>query len=306
MKIAVTGATGFIGRYIIKALLAQGHDIVVVGRSAPAEDHRLTFIRSDLLARDNYSWIADHRPSHLLHLAWYAEHGKFWTSPLNLDWCDVTVRLTAAFCEYGGERIVIAGSCAEYDWSFGYCREEITPINPTTLYGIAKDSARRMAERICQTHRVSFAWGRIFFPFGPGEHTQRLIPSVAHALLGWRPPFAINTQHWRDFLPVESIAAGFVFLLNQKVSGVFNICSGRPTQLSELIRYLGTVLDKDPAPLLARTVHQKDIPHFLVGDNTVLLNIGWQPKYDLWDSLQYYAKSIAETQDYAEATLRKL
>lgn len=299
MRVAVTGATGFVGRYVVKALIAQGHDVLVVGRSAPAENHRLTFIRSDLLARDSHSWIADYQPSHLLHLAWYAEHGKFWTSPLNLDWCDATVRLTTAFCEHGGERIVIAGSCAEYDWSFGYCREEITPTNSTTLYGIAKDSARRMAEEICQTHGVPLAWGRIFFPFGPGENTQRLIPSIIHTLLGWRPPFEINTRHWRDLLPVENVADGFVFLLNQRASGVFNVCSGTPVQLGEIIKFLGIVLDKEPEPLLARTVHQKDTPRFLVGDNIALLTLGWQPKYDLWDRLQHYAKSIAERKNFA-------
>lgn len=292
MKIVVTGGTGFIGRYVIGYLVEQGHDVLCVGRSAPIESSLVTFIKFDLLNDYDYTWIFEYQPSHLLHLAWYAEHGKFWTSLLNLDWCQATIRLIDAFCKSGGKRVVVAGSCAEYDWSYGYCTEAITPANPATLYGIAKDSARRMSSEICRLSDVSFAWSRVFFPFGLGENSNRLIPSVTHALLGNIEPFSISIQQWRDLLPVEVVADALVFLLNQNDSGSFNVCSGRPTQLCEIIKQIALIVGKDAAILLSQSIEQPKAPKFLVGDNTLLSSIGWQPVYDLWDSLRLYVDAI--------------
>lgn len=294
MRIAVTGATGFIGRYVINSLVRQGYDVLSVGRTVNIDSGITPVIKFDLLEEYDYSWLSEYKPSHLLHLAWYAEHGKFWTSNLNLNWCDATVRLIDAFCKYGGERVVVAGSCAEYDWNFGYCKEEITPSNPSTLYGITKDSARRMSSEICHLSSVSLAWGRVFLPFGLGENSNRLIPSVTQVLLGNKLPFSISTQQWRDILPVEVVADALVFLLVQKKSGVFNICSGKPTQLADIIKYIAISINKDPEILLSQSAEKSESPKFLIGDNALLTAMGWQPKYDLWDRLHLYVNTIAD------------
>ncbi len=290
---AITGATGFIGRHVISILLNQGYQVFVIGRSAPASDSRVTFIEVDLLKEKKHQWISEYQPSHLLHLAWYAEHGKYWTSPLNLNWCDATVQLIHAFVEQGGERVVVAGSCAEYDWSFGYCHEEKTPSHPTTLYGVAKDCARRLAEQICAMKGVSLAWGRIFMPFGLGESPQRLIPSIIQAFLGLRPPFAIEIYQWRDILPVEVVADGLIFLINQQDSGIFNICSGRPIQLSEVIQKIGKILDQDPNFLLSRGHFSNKANSFLVGSNGSIVEKGWYPEYCLETSLEKYINVLS-------------
>lgn len=300
MKIAITGATGFIGRHILDLLLAQDYDVVVVGRTAPLiENHLITFIKSDLLEyqENQYSWIVEHQPTHLLHLAWYAEHGKFWNSTQNIKWCDATVRLAQAFCQHGGQRMVVAGTCAEYDWTYGYCKEDITPTHPSTLYGIAKDNTRRMIEKICQDNTVQFCWGRIFLPFGTGEDKQRLIPSIVDMLLERKPIMPINTQHWRDFLPIEKVADGFVFLLKGDMTGVFNICSGRPLQLIEVLQSLASALDCNPAPILIRAANAETFPGFLVGDNSTLAGFGWDIQCDILQNLQHYGKNIAKIKE---------
>jgi len=292
IKVAVTGGTGFIGSYVINLLIEKGYDVLSVGRNCPSQHPNLTFIQHDLINDYDYSWLDKYKPTHLLHLAWYAEHGKYWTSPLNLKWCDTTVRLIEAFCTYGGQRIVVAGSCAEYDWSFGYCKEKITPSNPSTLYGLTKDSARRMGTEISRMANVSFAWGRVFFPFGMGENSNRLIPSVIQVFLGQKVPFFIGASQWRDILPVEVVADAFVFLLTQQESGIFNICSGKPTQISDIIKQLGFITNQDPNILLSKAIEQSNSPIFLAGDNTTISDLGWQPQYNIEDSLNLYVKIL--------------
>lgn len=298
MRIAVTGATGFIGRHVLEALLAQGHDdLVVAGRRAPPADARIAFVETDLLADDPGAWIARHRPSHLLHLAWYAEHGRYWESPLNDDWRAATVALARAFGAHGGGRLVAAGSCAEYDWTTGdRCREGETPLRPSSRYGREKDRARAEVEALCAAGGVSFAWGRVFYPFGPGEARARLVPSVVDALLGRRAPFPIRLEHRRDPMPVADVAGAFAHLLQADARGAFNVCAGVPVRLGDLVERIGAALGRDPRALLALGEPDGAGPRFLVGDDTALLATGWRHRYDPADYLQAYVRALAREQ----------
>lgn len=113
MRALLTGASGFLGRYVLDQLRRQGVDTVVIGRTCPGGPHGDT-IQADLLQLEDYTAIVQRaQATHLLHLAWYAEHGQYWTSPLNLRWLEASVRLVEAFCVAGGQKVVAAGSCAE-------------------------------------------------------------------------------------------------------------------------------------------------------------------------------------------------
>jgi len=285
MRVLVTGASGFIGRHILLALRQRGIDAVVVGRTRfqlPTQQ-----IQLDLLSVTNYTpLLHEAHATHLLHLAWQAEHGKYWTSPLNLRWQDATTRLVEAFCTTGGQQVVIAGTCAEYDWTHGYCREDSTPLNPATLYGTAKDATRRLVMSVCAQHQVPCAWGRIFLPFGHGESTSRLIPSLIGVFRGERAPFGVNTNAYRDFLHASDVAEGFVRLLTAETSGAYNLCSGEPTRLAEIVTTLASLLGADPAPVLALTPECPGEPPLIVGENLKLKALGWQPALTLAQGLE--------------------
>ena len=122
-------------------------------------------IRPDLpkAADDNgRSLYRDVQPELLLHLAWYAEHGKFWSSPENLRWVASTLDLLAAFAAAGGRRSVLAGTCAEYDWgaTAGPCEELSTPLRPATLYGAAKHGLHVVASAYAAQAGFELAWAR--------------------------------------------------------------------------------------------------------------------------------------------------
>src|SRR5439155_6654344 len=131
--------------------------------------------------------LAAVRPTHLLHLAWIATPGVYWTSPENHRWVEASLHLLRCFAAGGGRRAVLTGTCAEYDWSAaGVCHETQTPLRPTTVYGVCKDELRRRAEEVCRAAGVSLAWARLFFLYGPGEHPARLFPGVVQALRAGR------------------------------------------------------------------------------------------------------------------------
>lgn len=285
MRVLLTGGSGFVGRYVLNALQHQGIEVVTVGRARAQPS--VPFIEADLLSSTDFGPLLQQvQATHLLHLAWYAEHGKYWTSPLNLRWTEATTRLVEAFCAAGGQQVVIAGTCAEYDWVHGYCREDSTPLNPVTLYGTAKDATRSLVMAVCAQHQVPCAWGRIFLPFGRGESTNRLIPSLIDVFRGERAPFGVNATAYRDFLHASDVAEGFVRLLTTGASGAYNICSGEPVRLAEVVTTLASLLGADPEPVLALTTERPGEPPLLVGENLKLKALGWRPALTLAQGLE--------------------
>lgn len=282
MRVLLTGASGFLGRSVVELLSRHGIDTVLTGRRQPHGVLASNSLQVDLLGSVDFDeLVRSSGATHLLHLAWYAEHGKYWTSPLNFRWVDATVRLTESFCLAGGQKVVLAGTCAEYDWSYGYCSEANTPLNPATLYGTAKDVTRRLVTAVCAEHQVPCAWGRIFLPYGPGEDSRRLIPALTDVFDGKRAPFGVNATAFRDFLHVEDVAAGFLTLLQSEAAGTFNICSGRPIQIAEVVRMLAQSRNADPQLVLALSTERPGDPTLLVGDNKKISAFGWRATHEL-------------------------
>ena len=287
MRVLLTGASGFLGRYVLDSLRRQGIEIVMLGRRRAPDSAFADFIGADLLAAPDFAaLIKESRATHLLHLAWYAEHGKYWTSLLNLRWAEATTRLIEAFCEAGGQQVVAAGTCAEYDWLHGYCREDSTPLNPATFYGTSKDAARRLAMAVSAQYQVPCAWGRVFLPFGTGESSQRLIPSLIEVFRGERTPFGVNAPAYRDFLHASDVAEGFVALLRSGASDAYNISSGQPVQLGDVVRELARLLDADPQAVLCLSAERPGEPPLLVGENLKLKTLGWHPALSLAQGLE--------------------
>jgi nucleoside-diphosphate-sugar epimerase len=283
MRVLLTGASGFLGRYVLSQLIQRGIGVLVVGRSCP-DGYRGDFKQADLLQFREYAKIMQNaRPTHLIHLAWYAEHGEYWTSPLNLRWAEASVRLVEAFAAAGGQKVVAAGTCAEYDWSCGYCREDATPLKPASMYGTAKDATRRLLAAVCSAHQVAFAWGRLFLPYGAGEDSRRLVPSLIKVFQGERPPFGVNSNAYRDFLHADDVASGFIRLLLSDAAGSYNISSGRPTQIAEVVRTIAKTFNGKPRIVLDLSTERPGEPEILFGDSGKLKALGWQPVHSTAD-----------------------
>ena len=174
MRIIVTGARGFVGRAVMPLLLEQGHEIIAVtNNAAPAKSSGVEWLQLDLLDHEKVRGaLKAAKPEALLHLAWYTEHGRFWGAAENFEWALASIRLLEAFREAGGRRVLMGGTCAEYDWSDGLCIEDQTPTIPKSVYGKAKDLTRHYAQAYCQKPEcadLEFLWGRIFFPLCCGR-----------------------------------------------------------------------------------------------------------------------------------------
>ena len=286
MKVMITGATGFVGRYVVKELERQGIEYVSIQRGMLSDDRA---IQMDLLGTlELESLFQKFKPTHLIHVAWYAEHGKYWDSELNLQWVLATKRLVEAFCSSGGRHVVITGTCAEYDWSHGYCVEDVTPLKPKSLYGICKDTTRRIIELVVEKHGVSMSWARVFFPYGPGETSQRLIPSLFKAFKKEILPFGVNASSYRDLLHVEDAARALFACAQSNFVGAVNICSGAPVKISEVVDAVARINNCDPEMIFKLTPQNQEANNFLVGENKKLQSLGWKQEIMLGQGLMNY------------------
>ena len=183
---------------------------------------------------------------------------------------------------------MITGTCAEYDWTHGYCVEDVTPLRPKTLYGICKDTTRRVIELVVEKHGVSMSWARVFFPYGPGEASQRLIPSLFNAFKGDILPFGVNASSYRDLIHVEDAARAVMACTQSKFVGAVNICSGKPVQISSVVDIVARINNCDPEIILKLAPKNQEANNFLVGDNKKLQILGWKQEIVLEQGLLNY------------------
>ena len=302
-RVLVTGATGFIGRHTLAPLAARGFDVhAITSHAVEARDPVARWHSVDLFDRHAVSALmASLRPSHLLHFAWYAEPGKFWSSPHNLSWTAASLDLLMDFVSHGGRRITAAGSCAEYADSAVDCDEHVTPCRPATLYGSCKHAFHSILEAFAPG-RVSHAWGRIFHLYGPHEYPDRLVPSVILAVRDGRPALCTAGTQVRDFLHVQDVAEAFVALLDSDVEGAVNVASGVPVPVAEVVTRLGVHLGRpDLIRLGARPMPAQDAPRLTASVRRLRDEVGWQPTRDLdqglADTVSWWAGQMPSAPD---------
>ncbi len=283
-KVLITGGRGFIGQHCLPLLLAKNYEVHAVS-SQPVNqfNSNIYWHQANLLKPEEVSRLLSKiKPTHLLHFAWFAIPGEYWTSLENFKWVEGSLNLLQEFAHSGGERVVMAGTCAEYNWNYGYCSEKVTPLVPKTLYGVCKNSLQSMVDAFAQKTGITSAWGRIFFAYGPHEYGDRLVPSVIRSLLQGKTAPCSHGNQIRDFLYVKDVADAFVTLLDSPVSGPINIASGQPVTLKDIIYQIAEILNRSELIELGVIPTSANEPPLLVGDISRLRNeLCWQPQFSL-------------------------
>lgn len=288
MKVLLTGPSGFVGRHAMGHLLQRNCELHTIDIHPLPEELRGSIHHiADLLdAQQMHQFMKEIRPTHLLHLAWYVTPGKFWTSPDNIRWLQASLDLITAFLDRGGQRSVLAGSCAEYDWSGnGVLREEETPLRPATLYGASKAALYLMYGRMAALAHASAAWGRLFYLYGPHEAESRLVPYVIRSLLTGTPALCGSGTAVRDFLHVDDVGAAFVHLLFGAMEGPVNIGTGEGVSIATIARRIAEKIYRPELLHLGAKPDPSGEPPLLVADATRLRSLPFSPTWTLENGL---------------------
>jgi nucleoside-diphosphate-sugar epimerase len=284
-RVLVTGAAGFIGSHCVPLLVEAGYDVHgVVPEGVAPNAENVTWYTADLLEPDRlHGLVTEVRPTHLLHLAWFVAPGEYWRSTENVRWLKAGLDLAREFADAGGERSVMAGTCAEYEASDGPLVEGVTPLRPATLYGACKAALHLSTAQYFVERGVSAAWTHVFYLYGPGENPSRLVPSAIRAFLAGEEFCVAHPNDVRDFLHVEDVARAFVALVRSDAQGDFNIASGVGVSVGELV---GQVAEAVRRPELAHC--ERGVP----GSSRIVGTISRLPEETDWEARHTLAEGI--------------
>ena len=238
--VLTTGATGFVGRQIVSALMERGCAVRAVVRTG--SEHRFAeagalervVAAPDLWAADASWWAQACRGiDTVIHAAWYAEPGKYLQSPVNADCMAGTLRLADGAVAAGVRRFVGIGSCFEYDLGLGLL-PTAAPLKPTTPYAEAKVATFQALSQSLPARGQSFAWCRLFYLYGDGEDERRLVPYLHARLRAGEPAELTSGTQVRDYLDVREAGRMIVDTALGPAEGPVNICSGVPVTVREL------------------------------------------------------------------------
>jgi len=291
MKVFVTGASGFIGSHVTRALLSRGHSVAVLTKSADIpwrlqdiwgklekNPGKLDDLESLRLA------LKEIQPEACIHLAWYAEPGKYLESPENLNCLKTSLELFHELVQVECKQIVGAGTCAEYANSSEPLKED-SPTGPATPYASAKLSCLMLGRQLAELAKIHFAWGRIFYPYGPMEDERRVIPALIKSLTKGEFFPATSGEQVRDYIHVEDVADAFCVLAEKQAHNVFNICSGQPRTLRQLLEIVGRLVGRGELIQFGIKSPYSWEPPILTGENQRLKAIGWKSAYSLEQGL---------------------
>jgi UDP-glucuronate decarboxylase len=244
-KLLLTGASGFIGRNLIPFLEKSDTEIFILDKNAAAGCvENIHFIACNLHDHDAVRKILRSlQATHLLHVAWGMYPGNY-NHPDNFNWTQSSIFLLEEFVRNKGERVIMTGSCVEYDWSYGKCIENKTPIVHDTLYGASKNVLREYSTSFCNHHGIEFVWPRIFFLYGPHEPSQRLIAHVISSLLKGNTAIITNGDLYRDYVYVKECARVLADLVFHPITGTINIGTGIPVKIADIGKIAAEIIGR--------------------------------------------------------------
>jgi len=238
--VLLTGAGGFVGRQVYKALLKADVQIRLVlrhGRELPGQKHNQleNVIRTSDLFSESVEWWAEacSGVDTIIHVAWYAEPGKYLNSSKNIDCLAGTLNLARGAVTSGVRRLVGIGTCFEYEMGDKWLTID-TPLRPLTPYAGTKAAAFMALSQWLPAKSIQFAWCRLFYLYGEGEDQSRLVSYLRAKLEKGETAELTSGKQVRDFLNVADAGRMIADVALSDRIGPLNICSGVPITVRQL------------------------------------------------------------------------
>ena len=233
-RILVTGANGYIGRYVVKNLLDMGAEVLAADMRTEGIDPRARILQENIFSDKEGLFAALGSPDACIHLAW--KDGFVHNSDAHMGCLSDHYRVLRRMLQEGLPQILVMGSMHEVGYWEGAI-DENTPCNPVSLYGIAKDSLRRALFAMTSGQNVTVQWLRGYYIYGDDERSASIFGKICAAEERGQEWFPFTTgKNKYDFVEVDQLGKMIAATAMQReVTGIINCCSGVPVSLAEQV-----------------------------------------------------------------------
>jgi len=232
-KAIVTGANGYIGQGVVKALLDNNQTVIATDFCVDHIDERAECISSNLFEIDNpFEYYG--KPDVLLHLAW--RDGFRHYAPSHMEDLPKHLDFITKMVEAGVSQVAALGSMHEVGFFEGSINEA-TPTNPQSLYGVSKNALRQAVALLKKDHNFTYQWIRGYYIVGNVKYGCSIFSKIAEAVEQGKKTFPFTTgENQYDFLDYDEFCKQVAAVaMQKKVTGIINCCSGKPMKLAERV-----------------------------------------------------------------------
>ncbi|MBQ3834893.1 MAG: NAD(P)-dependent oxidoreductase [Elusimicrobia bacterium] len=290
-RVLVTGATGLIGKELIEPLKEAGFDIFAITIDKNNPDNCVHWISGNLFDENSIKTVMEEvKPEYLLNMAWCTT-GDYLSSDTNYKFLRAGISLLKYFKDNGGKRAVFAGTCFEYKFKDSSLKETDELDADKTVYTFCKNKLHEVAEFFCGMNNISFGYGRIFYVYGRNEDKTRLTGMIIDKLSRNEEVIIKSGKLYKDYMYAKDIAGAFVALLNSKVEGSVNICTGKAVSIKDFALEIGKQMGKEN--LIKFKDEPSNQPPIIVGDNSKLTKeVRYEYKLSLKDGVKLLMESL--------------
>jgi nucleoside-diphosphate-sugar epimerase len=289
VKILIIGS-GFIAGAIARKLESEGHELLIFSRSAKS-DINCKQVIGDIRNYEEFARTLTWSPQVIIHTAWITTHTKYLEDFSNIEYADFTIRLGTYVASMGVEHLIVLGSCAEYGLQEIPSTAGVTSLSPTSLYAKQKVRAFESTKEILGQSKSRLSWARVFQPYGPRQDEKRLIPNLIQSIKSKQQIDLVDTTSTLDWVTIRDISSAISWLIRHPAPIELDLGTSFGYTNLELLKLLEELIGNSNQweRLAEQASTGKQVS--VVGKNSPLLKLGWQPNDSLEVGLEWVLRS---------------
>lgn len=232
MKVVVTGASGYIGRHVVDALIKMHHEVIAVDMINKGINTDATFLSLDIFSDDIYNKLG--RPDACIHMAW--KDGFNHASDAHMGMLSKHYAFIKNMIDGGVKYLSVMGTMHEIGYYEG-CVDENTPTNPLSMYGIAKNALREASLLLADKSDTALMWLRAYYILGDDSNNNSIFTKITQMEHEGKASFPfVSGKNKYDFIHVDELAKQIASASTQsEITGIINCCSGKPVSLADKV-----------------------------------------------------------------------